>query len=511
VKGRITGLTLILVLLFGLILGQAWFVQVHRASALNGSPDNPKNVDLALYDPRGEILSTDGTVLARSIPTGDANLPYRRSYPYGALTSDVVGYSSSHYGTAAIEYEYNQYLLSHTQPPRGWSQLLSPVTSYDNVQLTLSIPLQQVAARALAGRDGAVVAIDPRDGNVLAMYSNPSYNPAPLTSTRTAEQIAAFRRYTTDDADHFPPLGNVATQESFPPGSTFKVVTTSAIYRYFPALANAYYTPSECLSLQPYSTHCLQNSDFAPCGGTIAQMLPASCDPGYAWLGLQLGAKNLYHQAAQEGYNAIPPLDLGPIAGAPAVVASHFPSIGYFGVGAGGPPALAFSAIGQDNVRATALQDALVAAGIANRGRIDAPHFLRSITDEQGNVVRTYQPWVWRHPLSQSMAANIVPLMYAVTQPGGTASLVGFLPQDYVAAKTGTAQTGDPSAHTDDWMIAFAPYQHPVIAVAVVLPFQPGFNWGATTAGPVMKCVIEGALAVQAKQPPAGTATTCPK
>jgi penicillin-binding protein A len=510
-KGRITGLTVIIVLLFGLILGQAWFVQVHRASALDNSPKNPRNVSAGIAFPRGEILGAGGVVLARSIPTKDGTYPWRRSYPFGALTSDVVGYSSINQGTGAIEFKYNSYLVSHQQPVRSLGQLLSPVRSSDTVALSLEVPLQQIAARALAGRDGAVVAVDPRDGAMLAMYSNPSYNPAPLTSLNSKISAAAWKRYTTPDASNFPPLGSVATQETFPPGSTFKVVTTSAIFRYFPALQNYYYPYSAYLSLEPYSNQRLYNSGGSACGGTIQSMLPASCDPGYGKLGQLLGGADLYNQATQEGYLATPPLDLGTIAGAPAVVPSYFPPISFLD-GPGGPPSQAYSAIGQQDVRATALQNALVAAGIANHGKIMAPHFLESITDAQGNVVRTFTPWVWRRPIGPEMAAQIVPLMQAVVT-SGTAEGVDFLPQDDVAAKTGTAQTSESSVNfkTDDWMIAFAPATDPVVAVAVVVPNQTDFDWGATVAGPIVKCVIEGQLAIDAKLAPSGTETTCPK
>jgi peptidoglycan glycosyltransferase len=505
-KGRITALSVILVLMFGLVLGQAWFVQVHRASALNSSPRNPTVFEASRLYPRGEILSSNGTVLARSISTKDASNPYRRSYPLGALTSDVVGYSSTKYGTGAIEYEYGGYLVTHTQPARSISELISPTHSYDTLQLTLSVPLQQVAARALAGRDGAIVAIDPRNGAVLAMYSNPTYNPAPLTSPNFRIQTAAWTKYNRPDALHFPPLGSVATQETFPPGSTSKILTTAAIFRYFPQLATASFPVTTCLPL-PNSNKQLCNSGLSPCGGTIQVMLPQSCDPGYGWLGMQLGAQDLVDEAHQFGYNSVPPLDLGQVAGAPAVLPSYFPPRSFFH---GNLPGLAYSAIGQQDVRATALQDALVAAAVANHGKEMAPHFLSLITDVNGNVVKRYRPYMWRHPVGANMAAQIVPLMQAVVT-SGTASGVGFLPQDDVAAKTGTAQTGDPQNHIDAWMIAFAPATNPVVAVAVVLPKQAFSAWGATVAGPVMKCVIEGALAIDAKQPPSGTYTTCPR
>ena len=139
-------------------------------------------------------------------------------------------------------------------------------------------------------------------------------------------------------------------------------------------------------------------------------MLPASCDPGYAWLGHQLGAQDLVRPGASSSATTpIPPLDL------PGVVASYFPPRSFFH---GNLPGLAYSAIGQQDVRATALQDALVAAAVANHGKEMAPHFLSLITDANGNVVKRYHPYLWRHPIGPGMAAQIVPLMQAVVTVG---------------------------------------------------------------------------------------------
>jgi peptidoglycan glycosyltransferase len=501
-KGRITGLTAIVLLLFGLILGQAVLIQVHRASALNANQLNPRVSGQGRLYPRGEILAANGMVLARSIRTHNAFNPYRRSYRLGRLTSNIVGYSSIIYGTGGIEQEYNKYLISHPQPSRTLVELLSPTRSYDTVSLTLNVTLQQIAARALAGRVGAVVALDPRNGAVLAMYSNPNYDPSPLTSLSSRQQATAWKHDTTQDADGFQPFNNVATQETFPPGSTFKVVTTSAIYRYYPALATVSIPSRKCLGFGTISNKTLCNSTGFACGGTITVMLPASCDPGYGQLGIDLGGQFLHNQATQFGYNATPPIDL------PLVGPAFFPSVSY--LAANGPPSLAYSAIGQQQVRSTALQGALVAAGIANGGKEMAPHLLRFITDQRGNAVVRYRPWVWRHPLGKVEATNVMQLMRQVAISGTAAGI--FLSQNDVAAKTGTAQTGlgVVNFQNDDWMIAFAPASAPTIAVAVVVPNQALSAYGATIAGPIVNCMIEGALAINAGLPPTNTYTTCP-
>lgn len=511
-KRRITGLSVVMLLLFGLIIGQAIFLQVHRASALDQERINPRiQADYTNF-PRGEILSSNGTVLARSIPTGVTDTPWRRSYPFGSLTSGVVGWSSIQYGTWGLENQYLKYLVNHVQPARSISQLVSPERGADTLTTTLSIPLQQVAARALQGQEGSVVALDPRTGAVLAMYSNPTYNPASMTSLDTAIQTAWWKHITTANADNFEPLATMALQDTFPPGSTMKVVTTAAILRYDSSLATATWGPGSlgwsdggvCLNLVPYNgnpNEPLCNAGGAPCGGTIQAMLPASCDPGYAYLGIQLGADYLHDEATEFGYNETPPIDL-PVG---EVAPSYFPPAAVY---KNLIPQLGYSAIGQWNVRSTALQDALVAAGIADGGKVMSPHLMREITGPEGNVVAKWSAHMWKHPLGPIEASQVSALMVDVAQYGTAAGI--FLPEDDVAAKTGTAQTGDAVDNTDDWMIAFAPASDPVVAAAVVLPYQPKSAWGATVAGPVMKCVIEGALAIATGQPAANTYTTCP-
>jgi penicillin-binding protein A len=142
--------------------------------------------------------------------------------------SGVVGFSSTVYYGVGIEEEYNGYLAAHSQPPQSFEQLLAPTSAADSVTLTLEPQLQQVARSALKGIDGAAVALDPKTGAVLAMYSNPELQPRALTSPNDNVETAARNLYFKPDSNGFPPLGLVATQQTFPPGSTFKVITTAA-------------------------------------------------------------------------------------------------------------------------------------------------------------------------------------------------------------------------------------------------------------------------------------------
>jgi len=491
-----------ILLLFVVVAAQAAYVQFFRAPALVASPANPIGNSVSSSQPRGQIIGADGTILADSLPTGSGGRTYQREYPLGALTAGVVGFVAPALGaTWGLEEQYNSYLTAHAQPAQSLEQVLAPTSAADNVQLTLYPALQRIAQRALAGRDGAAVVIQPQTGSIMGLYSNPTYEPELLATPVYASALAYFNKISKNDANGFPPLGLLATQQTFPPGSTFKVITTATAAAYDPALLTKSY-PRVAYITPPTSGSKLYNDGGQPCGGTVQEMLPYSCDPGYASMGLDLGASFLSRMANAFGYNSTPPLDLP--AYRPVISTAFFPSAASLKYNI---PFVAYSAIGQGNVRSTALQQALVAAGIANGGTIMTPHLMASIVGPDGTTVTTFADSVWKKPITSAQANVIVPLMRNVVAYG-TASGVGFLPQDEVAAKTGTAQTRG-NTETDDWMIAFAPASHPTVAVAVVVPFQPKSFYGATVAGPIVKCLIEGALAIQAGQPSTGTSSTC--
>jgi len=509
VSRRLGVLATIILLLFAVVAVQAANIQFFKAPALDASSTNPRNNNSSSMYPRGQINAADGSALAFSTKQNSATYPYRRVYPYGSLFSGILGFSSPWYGVWGLEDEYNGYLAAHAQPPQSIEQVLAPTSAADSITLTVLPALQRIARAAMvfpngSPEDGAAVVLNPKNGDVLAMYSNPSYNPVPLTSPTTSIDQAAWKLYNKNDGNGFAPLGLVATQQTFPPGSTFKVITTAAAVVSKPAdLTKSFNSDRGACTTLPNSNLLLCNSGLSTCGGDVSVMLPVSCDPGYALLGLDLGAAFLAKAANSFGYNSVPPIDLP--GAAPGTAPSFFPPAGTF---ANNLPGLAYSAIGQENVRATALQNALVAAAIGNGGVMMTPHFLNYVTSPDGTIVKRYKDSVWKTPLTKAQAAMIVPLMQKVVSYG-TASGVGFLSQDDVAAKTGTAQTGNAKKNTDDWLIAFAPATDPTVAVAVVIPFQPTPNFGATIAGPVVKCLVEGALAIQSGKPATGTSTTC--
>jgi peptidoglycan glycosyltransferase len=515
---RIRWLGVFMVVLFGLVIAQLVNVQLVKGKQLSDSPQNPRIAATRDENPRGEILAADGTVLAESVPATAAasregySFDYVRQYPQGPLYSGITGYDSIlNYGLTDIEAEYNSYLGPHQQSAQTLSQILfrqKLPTITDNVTLTVEPKLQQAAEIALSNisgsnKDGAIVVLDPKTGAVLAMYSSPNYDPNGLTSTSLAAERLAYFSYTRPDHEGFYPLRPLATGDFFFPGSTMKVITSAAVYNLKPSLAGFNYPFQPCQKFSDAPNNPLCNDGTTPansdaCGGTMATMLPASCDPGYGELGVQLGVATLRQQAELFGINALPPIDLPsnsqqPVGG---VIASKLDTL---------PDSAqrlqADAAIGQDTVSETALQNAMVAAGIANGGAVMTPHLMSSIEDSQGSQVKSYAPTLYKQATSASAAQSVAALMESViTSPGGTAHGVGFPSYLCAAVKTGTAQTDLGVNH--DWMIGFAPANNPQVAIAVVVPYQPIGSEGATVAGPIMKYMMEQALPQGSVQQP---------
>jgi peptidoglycan glycosyltransferase len=502
---RIRWLGVIMVLCLGLVVAQLVNIQLVKAKQLQSSPYNPRIASQKYINPRGTISAADGTVLAQSVkaPAGTSSstgylYQYVRQYPQGPLYAGITGYDSArYYGTAGIEEQYDSYLSPHQQPPQTLSQLLfrqqQPLTT-DNVTLTVEPSLQNAAEQALttlppgANKDGAVVVLQPSTGNVLAMVSNPTFDPNPLASPSLQAEQLAYLSYTQKDHEGFFPLRPLANRETFPPGSTMKVVTSTAAYNLKPSLAGFNFPVAPCVKFSDSNVQLCDQS--GPCGGTMTQMLPFSCDPGYAELGVQLGVPIMTKQSELFGYNSVPGIDL------PGTSESVFPTLA--------PNSQAFlgqSSIGQYNVQTTALQNAMVASGIANKGVLMTPHLMSSINDSQGSRVQTYTPKVESTVASAQTAQQVTSLMEGVIS-NGTASGVGFPSYLCAAVKTGTAQTDQATGLTDTWMIGFAPANNPQVAVAVVVPQQANSSDGASVAGPIMKAVLTAAVPQSSVQQP---------
>jgi peptidoglycan glycosyltransferase len=493
VNPQIRRLGLTLLVLFLVLLTQISYLQVFAAERLADNPANAERQLIAEYRvDRGSILARDGSTVLASSEKSSGTLRYRRRYPHGGLYAAITGYYSVIYGRSGLEQRYNDYLNGSAPellPQTLADQILGRPKRGATVITTIDPAIQRAAARALGTSPGAVVALDPRTGDVLAIVSNPSYDPNLLASQNLTKVRRAWERLTNDPNK---PLLSRAISELYPPGSTFKIVTASA------ALQNGYSPsslwPNPHVLHLPNTTHVLQNFGGEHCLGgapriTLAQALTVSCNVVFGQIGLALGADKLAEQARAFGFGADStsgsvPFDIPFQEGV-------FPDPSYF---AKRLPAIALSAIGQDNVAANPLQMALVAAAIANGGIEMVPRLVSGIRDPTGRAIKTFSPQQYGEPISPQTASELTQMMVNVVQSGtGTAAQI---PGVTVAGKTGTAQHGE-GRPPHAWFVSFAPAENPQIAVAVIVLDGGSLGSDATggrVAAPIAKAVMEAAL-----------------
>jgi penicillin-binding protein A len=478
---RLVGIGMIC--LFTALFAQMNYIDLVRADGLNHNSLNTRLLAQKFGEKRGDLITADGVVLAHSKPSAD-QFKWQRVYPQKDLFADITGFFSFTYGEDGAERTFDADLTGANAPfhiPRNLKDLTVPRDKSQTVTLTLSAKLQKVARTALGNRKGAVVALDPTTGAILALWSWPSYDPNALAAH---DQLAVRNAWQVDNANPNMPFLPRAYRARYFPGSTFKAITASAVFDHSPNLATKTYPALTALPLPQTNGQFLRNFGGERCGGVLPDLFRVSCNTGFAQIGLDLGAANLADEANSFGFDKAPPLDL------PAVAKSFFPAAASFHQDL---PGLAKSAIGQQNVQSTPLEMALVAAAIADHGVIMKPHILRDVRDSQGNVVRTYQPSPWMQATSSPTSATMTGLMIQVVQSGtGTSA---SLPGIQVAGKTGTAQTGLNTVHA--WFISFAPAADPKVAVAVIVESQPAVNesTGGAIAAPIAKAVLQAALA----------------
>lgn len=487
-----------IMVLFIALFVQLNYIQVLRADSISNNPLNGQRVVREYNQTRGNIISADGVTLADSVPTPNSQFTYLRQYPTGSLFAQVTGFFSFTYGAEGAERSYDSILTganSKTPLPRNLNDLKNLLTNGNRSQsitLTVSDKLQKAAQSALGTQTGSVVALNPKTGAILAMYSNPTYDPNVLSQHDQTKVEAAYRSLLAEPGN---PLSPATYRQRWFPGSTFKMITASAVYDRDPALTTKSYPVSSALTL-PDTQNVLRNFGGETCGGQLPELFTVSCNTGFGAIGLDLGAQKLADQAQAFGFNQTPPIDL------PFAAQSSFPSVASFSQNR---PILAYAAIGQASVQATPLQMAMTAGAFDNGGVIMTPHILDHVTNSQDQVVSTYQAKPWLRATSPATAQSMTRLMLSVVNsPDGTGTLAR-IPGVQVAAKTGTAETG--TGQIDAWFAAFIPGRS--IAVAVLVPNQPNADQyqGGTIAAPIAKSVLEAYLA-GAGNPAASSPTT---
>jgi peptidoglycan glycosyltransferase len=451
------------------------------ASSLGKKPTNVRTIYKEYSRKRGALL-VGGTSVAESTPSKDI-YKYNRKYPGGAMYAPVTGFFSLHHGTTGMEATEND-LLAGTSGQLFYRRFSDLLTGREpegaQVELTLQAKAQKAAYQALGNQRGAVVALDPKTGDVLAMVSRPSYDPDDL-ATHTSK--AASKAYADLNADKDKPLINRAVGETLPPGSTFKVIMSAA------ALSNGY-TPDSLIdgpasiTLPGTNGVQLRNDDHADCGPngktTLLHALEISCNTAYANLGLALGQQAVRDQAAKFGFGQELSIPL-------KVTNSSIPA-------ELSKAELAQSSIGQFNDLVTPLQMAMVAAGIANDGVVMRPNLKKRVVTADQKVIEEPKPEKLSEAVTSDVAGELTTMMEAVVSSGtGTRAQIDGVK---VAGKTGTAQNA-PGAAPHAWFISFAPADDPKVAVAVVVENggKAGNEaFGGTVAAPIAKAVMEAVI-----------------
>jgi peptidoglycan glycosyltransferase len=479
VNARIGRLLLVLSLAFVVLIGTTSYWQLWAAPSLDARRDNPRLVYRQLSIDRGRILTSDGTVLAESIGhSANGRTIYHRRYPSGALASAVVGYASIQASEAGIERAQDDVLSGASGSLGGGTDLLGTLVGRtvrgDDVVLSLSARLQKVATSALrhTGHRGAVVAIEPSTGRVLAMVSLPSYDPNLVDNGFGS----LLRR--RDGV-----LLNRATQGLYPPGSTFKVVTAATALDGGSLTADSTFPGGSCITV--FRPLCNASGEVAPNPNTLADALVQSYNTTFAQVGQQVGSAALYDEMQRFGFGSLPPLDYPT-----AQMTSSGIFVGKRRVASRSTRFdVARVAIGQGGLLVTPLQMAEVVATIANGGVVMAPHLVDRVRDRTGQLVVATAPQSLGRAISSATAATLTGIMRRVVDEGtGQAAQLGGLE---VAGKTGTAQTARAGLN-DAWFIAFAPASSPRIAIAVVV--EDTTDFGGVIAAPIARDVIRALL-----------------
>jgi peptidoglycan glycosyltransferase len=471
----------LVVVLFALLVAFTSRWTIFEASSLR---DNSLNARTRLEQQRierGAILAADGTVLARSVRSSEGT--YSRTYPSGEEFAHAIGYSFPlSLGNSGLERFRNSELNGQraTNLQGILDQLQGRRPRGEKVITTLDPRAQRVANAALAGHEGAVVAIEPRSGAITVMASTPGYDPEALRSAAGVRRLEAETRG-NPPAKSFV---NRATEFGYAPGSTFKVITATA------AIDSGAFTPESTVSGRnrvPISGVPLQNDENASYGQlTLTQALAHSVNTVWAQVAERLGRHTLGRYLERFGFDRKPQLDYpaqemsasGEYRGGRIVA----PTSAQVDIGRMG--------IGQDKLEVTPLQMAEVAAAVANRGRLMVPHLTARVVDPEGRTAQTISPRAQSVVMKPSTAAAVTKMMEAVVNEGtGTTAQI---PGVQVAGKTGTAETQIGTAINNVWFIAFAPASDPKVAIAVTLQHVPG--QGAAFAAPVAKLLIERLL-----------------
>ncbi|MCG7417440.1 MULTISPECIES: peptidoglycan D,D-transpeptidase FtsI family protein [Microbacterium] len=475
-------LSIVMLAMFLALFVSTSVIQVGQAANLANTPGNRR----ALYDSyeiqRGSII-VSGTPIAQSVPSDDV-YSWQREYVDAAMWAPVTGYMNPVLDAKTRIESTENSVLSGSDENQFFSRIDRALTGQvprgSNVELSLDADVQRAAWDALGDQQGAVVAIEPSTGRILAMVSKPSFDTNTLAAHDPDAVNAAYDQLAADPTQ---PLTNRAIEGNLnPPGSTFKLVVASA------ALASGRYTPDSTFPnpasyTLPQSSSVVSNAGGGACGGgdtvTLATALRLSCNIPFAELAVELGDDAIREEAEKYGFNSAFTM---PLTSTPSTYPSTLDA-----------PQTALSGFGQGQVRATPLQMAMVSAGIANGGVVMNPRMIDRVIEPNLSVGQEGSNSEYGRALESNIAAQMVTMMTANVQDGAASN--ARIDGVQVAGKTGTAEN-DARPYTL-WFTGFAPADDPKVAVAVVVENGGGQGQngsGNEIAAPIAKKVMEAVL-----------------
>lgn len=489
-------LSIAILVMFLLLMVNLNYLQGFNTTALSQIPYNTRTIAAQNEYQRGEITTADGQIMAVSKADSGSSYSWQRSYPNGPLYSPITGWYSLAAGTSTgLENQYNS-LLSGQSSQLAFRNIIDMITGKSRkgatVVTTINSSAQQAAYAGLqgeldgSGRVGGVVAMDPKTGAILALASYPSYDPNKVSLPSTTKPINKYIDQL--QSERYDPLVNHATESSFPPGSTFKIVTSSAWFT-----QSAGNTPNSMVSSPttltlPGTNHVLHNDQGEVCGNgsgttTLIQAFTQSCDTTFAKLGEDLGTGPLNSMAGNFGFNN----SNQTLSGIP-VAASQYTQTASL-------PLTAMSAIGQFSDTVTALQEAMISSAIANGGKLMKPYLVQQVQAQDLSTVQQTSPSVLSQAVSGSVASNVQTMMESVVNsPSGTANSVAGIHSlgVQIAGKTGTAENGQNSTGLNDAVFTcYTVGGNRPIAVGVIVQ---GGGYGAAAAAPIAVQVIKAYL-----------------
>ena len=481
-------------LLLATLLVSTTYWQTWAVGDLADKQDNSIQLVTRLTVDRGKILGAGGGILATNRKRREHGLTiFTRRYPSGVLAPQVLGYATEAGTTTGLEESLDDYLTgANTNLTNTFKEELRRLGGQtvhgDNVILTLRPAVQELALQGLAGRCGAVVALDAKTGAVLAMASSPTYNANLIEQQNGIARIGKIKG-TCGDASA---LYNNATQGLYPPGSTFKMVTAAA------ALDSGAYTPTSPFNDPGY---CVEYGQHVSNAGnpdqtgpeafgnvTFAQGFEHSINSVFCNIGKHIGGEEILKYAKRFGFYSEPPLETPPGQRLPSGLYKNGKLFDPKSNSQIDPGRLAF---GQFSMLTTPLQMAMVGQAIANGGEEAQPYLVDRIVAPDGSLVSRTKPVMLGRPIKPRTAAELNQMMQLVVQ-GGTAATVGFPSSLEVAGKTGTAETGVNGVY-DAWFVCFAPANDPRFVVAVQVEKQLN-GFGASVSAPIAKTILEKLL-----------------